>query len=65
LIAIEDVETLARIHRLYKGSGGDQATGNGKRYIHNHSLMAKEWRVTANLRGSRCRSCAGAVSREE
>jgi Family of unknown function (DUF6188) len=42
LIAIEDVETLARIHRLYKGSGGDQATGNGKRYIRDHSFDGLE-----------------------
>jgi hypothetical protein len=48
LIAIEDVETLARIHRLYKGSSGDQATGNGKRYMRNHSLFAKERCISAN-----------------
>jgi hypothetical protein len=42
LIAIEDVETLARIHRLYKGSGGDQVSGNGKRYIRDHSFDGLE-----------------------
>ena len=30
MIAIEDVETLARIHRLYKSSAGHQAVGNAK-----------------------------------
>jgi hypothetical protein len=51
LIAIEDVETLARIHGLYKGWTRRGRLGNGKRRIHDHSLTALERSVIAYARG--------------